>query len=581
MRTRRAVVAALAAVAVGAGAGCSSVVGGHEAADHVAAARGTTAQKGGDLHVLVAGDVQTWDPQLMYVGPEAFFAERTFVRTLTTYGTGKHQRDLVGDLATTTGTPSDGGRTWAFTLREGVSWQDGSPVTCEDVRHGVARTFDRSTHVGGTNYASFLLDIPTQVTAEGLEKPVYGGPKDTRNAGAFNKAVECKDRQIVFHLREREPDFPYVVSLAEFAPRKRSMDSDDTRQGHAVMSSGPYRLQGTWDSSKGGTFVRNERWDPATDPVRKAYPDRIVVEAGLDESTILQRLLNANDTDAQAISWVQASPTLANQVSAQIKSRLTSPWNGEVDYLALNMKRPPMSNPAVRAAFALATNRATYVTANGGPGSGAPTWSILPPSVRPGSVDEEPEHPVQGDPEQARALLAKAGVRTPVKVRVVHVETALGDKAYAALAAGWQRAGFDVELSAVPPEQYYQTIERPDSGAKYDVFRGVWQPDWPSAGAILPALFDARINVDSSGPGQDVGYFSDPPFNALVDKAVGTADPQQRQAVWEQADQRLRDQVGYVALAAGKSTYLHGPGVTSYEDHVVGGIVDLATVAVR
>ncbi|MGN6753601.1 MAG: ABC transporter substrate-binding protein [Intrasporangium sp.] len=581
MRVRRVLAGALASLAVTAAGACTSLTGGSAATDRVAGASPDTAAKGGDLHVLVAGDVRTWDPQLMYVGPEAFFAERTFVRTLTTYGTGKDQRELVGDLATTTGTPTDGGRTWSFTLRDGIAWQDGSPVTCDDVRHGVARTFDRTTHIAGTNYASFLLDVPTQVTAEGLEKPVYTGPKDTRNAAAFTKAVECKGQQITFHLREPEPDFPYIVSLAEFAPRKASMDSDDTRQGHAVMSTGPYRLSGTWDSAKGGTFVRNERWAPASDPVRKAYPDRIVVEAGLDESAVIQRLLNASGTDAQAVSWVEASPTLRNQASPEIKARMTSPWNGDVDYLALNMKSRIMSRPEVRQAFALATNRATYVTANGGPDAGAPTWSILPPSVSERGVAAEPGRPVEGDPEAARALLAKAGVRTPVKVRVVHVQSALGDKAYAALAAAWERAGFDVELNEVPPEKYYETIERPDSASKYDVFRGVWSPDWPSAGAILPALFDARINLDSSGPGQDVGYFSDGPFQALVDKATAAADPRQRRAIWEQADDRVREQGGYVALAASKSTYLHGPGVTHYEDHVVGGMVDLATAAVR
>src|SRR4051794_41825226 len=135
-------------------------------------------QSGGTLQVLVSGTVATWDPQLMYVGPEAFFAQRTFARGLTAYGTGAQQREVQADLATDTGRPTNGARTWAFTLRDGVAWQDGSPITCDDVRHGVARTFDRRTHVGGTNYASYLLDIPTQVTAEGVEKPVYAGPAD-------------------------------------------------------------------------------------------------------------------------------------------------------------------------------------------------------------------------------------------------------------------------------------------------------------------------------------------------------------------------------------------------------------------
>jgi peptide/nickel transport system substrate-binding protein len=98
---------------------------------------------------------------------------------------------------------------------------------------------------------------------------------------------------------------------------------------------------------------------------------------------------------------------------------------------------------------------------------------------------------------------------------------------------------------------------------------------------VLPALFDPRINIDSSGPGQDVGYFSNDAVNALIDKADATADPAARSRVWEQADRSIRDEGGYIALSATKALYLHGAGVKSYEDHSVGGIVDLATVSVR
>jgi len=538
-------------------------------------------QPGGTLQVLVSGTVSTWDPQLMYVGPEAFFAQRTFARGLTAYGTGEHQRDVEADLATDTGRPSDGARTWAFTLREGLTWQDGSPITCDDVRHGVARTFDRRTHVGGTNYASYLLDMPTKVTPEGLEKPVYAGPTDKGHQADFDRAVSCKGRTITFRLRDAEPDFAHIVALPEFAPRKASADTKSDKASFAVVSSGPYRLKEPWVVGKGGTFVRNEHWDPRSDPIRQAYPDEIHVTSGLGESTVIQRLLNQQDDDAYAVSWVQASPTLRNQAGTDLQARLTFPYTGNVDYLAVNMRSKVMSNPAVRKALSLSTNRATYVTATGGEGAGTPTWSVLSPTVDPESVTPPPGLGVEGDPEGARKLLKQAGVKRPVPLRVVYARSVLGDKAYAALAAGWERAGFKVELTGVPPEEYYETIEKPTSVDSYDVFRGVWTPDWPSAGGVLPALFDPRINIDSSGPGQDVGYFSSDAVNALIDKAVATPDPRARATVWEKADRVIRDEGGYIALSATKALYLHGAGVKTYEDHSVGGIVDLATVSVR
>jgi peptide/nickel transport system substrate-binding protein len=545
----------------------------------VAAAGG--GQPGGTLRVLVAGTIDTWDPQLMYVGPEAFFAQRTFVRGLTAYGTGDRQRELEGDLATDTGRASKDSRSWSFTLREGVQWQDGSPITCEDVRHGVARTFDRRTHIGGTNYATYLLDVPTKVTPEGLEKPVYGGPSDKSHQRDFDRAVTCNGRTISFRLREPEPDFPHLVALPEFAPRKASTDTADDKAGHVAMSSGPYRLEKPWVVGQGGTFVRNEHWDPRTDPIREALPDRIEVTTGLGESTVIQRLLNQQDDDTYAVSWVAASPTLRNQAGTDLQARLTFPYTGNVDYLALNMRSKVMANPAVRKAFAMATNRATYVSANGGEGAGAPSWSILAPSIDPSGVEPPSGASVMGDPEAARKVLTDAGVRLPVTVRVVHAKSGLIDKAYAALAAGWERAGFDVQLTGVEPEKYYETIEQKTSVDSYDVFRGVWTSDIPSPSGVLPALFDSRINVDSSGPGQDVGYFADAGVEGLIDKADSTADPAARKRVWARVDDAIRARGGYVALSATKALYLHGAGVRHYEDHAVGGIVDLATVAVR
>ncbi|WP_245603758.1 ABC transporter substrate-binding protein [Intrasporangium oryzae] len=582
-QVRAAFVAAVVVVLtiVGGVAACSTDLVGGGAADRLAAAPEGAPQPGGDLSVLVAGEVATWDPQLMYVGPEAFFAERTFVRTLTAYGTGADQRTLVGDLATSAGTPSDGGRTWTFTLRDGITWEDGSPVTCADIRHGVARTFDRTTHIAGTNYASFLLDVPTAVTAEGLEKPVYSGPGDKADQAAFDKALVCKGRTIVFHLREPEPDFAHIVALPEFAPRKASADTKDAKATFSVMSTGPYKLAKPWVVGKGGTFVRNGAWDPASDPIRKAYPDTITVTSGLDEPTIIQRLLNDKDQDAYAVSWVQASPTLRNQAGSMLQARLTFPYTGNVDYLALNMRSKVMSNPKVREAFALATNRATYVAANGGEGAGSPSWSILGPAISSVGTDPGKAGKVAGDPQAARALLQSSGLRLPVKVRVVHAQSVLADKAYAALAAGWERAGFDIELVPVQPEEYYKTIEKATSVNAYDVFRGVWTPDYPSAGAVIPALFDARINVDSSGPGQDAGYFGDAAVERLIDQADATADEAARGRIWEQADALIRERGGYVALCATKALHVHGGSVRHYEEHAVGGIVDLATVSVR
>jgi peptide/nickel transport system substrate-binding protein len=206
---------------------------------------------------------------------------------------------------------------------------------------------------------------------------------------------------------------------------------------------------------------------------------------------------------------------------------------------------------------------------------------VLAPTVDAGALQVPSGASPSGDPEAARRLLVAAGISLPVTVRIVHASSEVSDTAYAALAAGWQRAGFDVRLTGVEPERYYETVTDPAAAQRFDVFRGVASSDIPSPGGVLPALFDSRTNIDSRGPGQDLGYVDDPAVNRLIDAAQGTSDPSARERAWVAVDDAIRDGDGYVALAATKAVHLHGAGVLHYEEHAVAGAVDLATVAVR
>ena len=138
--------------------------------------QGAGAQKGGTLTFLTSAEkLQHLDPTRAYTGEDLAFINGYLGRTLTAYTLSPDSESatkLVGDLATDTGTPSNGGKDWAFTLRDGVKWQDGTDVTCADVKYGVSRTFAQTVITDGPTYALVLLDIPKD--AEG--NPTYKGP---------------------------------------------------------------------------------------------------------------------------------------------------------------------------------------------------------------------------------------------------------------------------------------------------------------------------------------------------------------------------------------------------------------------
>ena len=204
-------------------------------------------------------NVEHWDPQRMYIGRDLANASRMFYRTLTMLS---GDNKLMPDLATDTGKASNGNKTWQFTLRTGPTWQDGSPVTCEDVKYGVSRTFAQDVITGGPNYALQFLNIPATPDDKTFST-AYHGPYTKVGQSYFDKAVTCNGQTITFNLKKSVGDFNYTVSgaLMEFAPFKASQDHGD-KSNYQVFSDGPYMLSGTWVDGKGGTFVRNPQLQP-------------------------------------------------------------------------------------------------------------------------------------------------------------------------------------------------------------------------------------------------------------------------------------------------------------------------------
>jgi peptide/nickel transport system substrate-binding protein len=116
------------------------------------------------------------DPQRVYTGEDLAFFGGLTMRSLISYvysADPKQGTSITPDMATDLGTATDGGKTWSFTLRDGVTWQDGTDVTCDDVKYGVSRTFATDVINQGPTYAVAYLNIPTDAKSGA---PQYPGP---------------------------------------------------------------------------------------------------------------------------------------------------------------------------------------------------------------------------------------------------------------------------------------------------------------------------------------------------------------------------------------------------------------------
>ena len=114
-----------------------------------------TPKTGGTLYFIThAEQFDHVDPARVYTGRDIAFFNSYLYRNLVSYKPvkGSAGSSLVGDLATNTGVPSNSAKTWKFTLRPGITWEDGSPITCADVAYGVSRPFAADVITDGPQY---------------------------------------------------------------------------------------------------------------------------------------------------------------------------------------------------------------------------------------------------------------------------------------------------------------------------------------------------------------------------------------------------------------------------------------------
>lgn len=518
---------------------------------------------GGTLTVLYTQDFAHLDPQRNYVMFAMDFGTRLLYRTLTTYAAkpGQAGTEVVPDMATGTGSTSDNGKTWTFHLKPGLKFEDGSPVTSADVKYGVERSFAPDLPEG-PGYARTML-------AGGDE---YRGPY--KDKGGLDSIETPDGRTIVFHLKEPSMDWPKITTLPTFAPVPKAKDAG-VNYDNRPFSSGPYKVE-SYDRGKRLSLVRNSHWSKATDGVRQAKPDKIVVEEGLAQTSIDQRLIADQGKDQRAVTLYGVAPASMPRILTRpdVKKRFVSATSLCTRFLGLNTSKPPFDDPKVRQAMQYAIDKEAYRTAHGGSGVGELAGSYLPPAMTGGQAQDVFQAPPNGDPAKARQLLAAAGKGGGFSIKLTTTSTEQGKAEAEAVQQALARIGVKAEINSVAKSVYYDTIgdiEKEDEM----VFYG-WCADYPSATSFIPPLFDGG-NIAPKG-NTVVSQMDDKGINEKIDAAVRANDP----ARWQALDRELMQLSPMVPLIHDKLPLLHGSKVTGAFGHPIWeGEFDFATIGVK
>ncbi|MGW2411119.1 caspase, EACC1-associated type [Streptomyces tubercidicus] len=512
-------------------------------------------RKGGTLKFGSADDADSWDPQRTYSSHVANFA-RYYTRQLVTYDPKAKGAELTPDLATTRAKVTDHHRTYTYTLRKGLTWEDGSPLTSEDIKYGIERLWARGVITGGPSYLRQALD----------PDGTYRGPyKDTSAKGL--SAITTPDPQtIVFKLPRPDSDFEQMLAMVAASPVKKSEDTK-AEYGLRPFSSGPYKFR-SYEPGKSLELVRNSRWKPSSDPIREARPDRITVAIVDHRDAVDARLLKGDFDLALSTTGLGPQARARALADSELHKNLDTPRSGLVRYAGFPQSVKPMENEHCRKAVVYAADHRSLQTALGGTLAGgdlAP--NLLPPGIRGADPAFDPYGVLKngGRPNvtQARKELEECGRPAGFSTKIaVGNDRPTEVNAAESLRSALAKIGVEAKVEQFDGARSPDIAGAPSEVKKrgYGIVLASWKADFPSGRNFWQWLVDSRQRP--AWGNSNVAEIDSPALDTLLYKAAVEPDPGKAAEAGEEITHRVADGAYYLPFVYEKYVSWRGPRLT-------------------
>ncbi|HET6625731.1 MAG TPA: ABC transporter substrate-binding protein [Nocardioidaceae bacterium] len=514
------------------------------------------AQKGGTLRVDTINVPSTLDPTQAYYVDSVGILKSLVTRSLTQYAYNPETKDmqLIPDMATDLGRPNEDSTEWTFTLRDGLKYEDGTDVKAEDVAYAIKRSFAIEE----------LPDGPTYQTTFFLDGDKYKGP--FKDKGDY-KGVVVNGNDITIKMRRPFTDMDYYAAFPAFTAIPEAKDNPATYGKHP-LATGPYKFAEYKPGSK-LTLVKNEFWDPETDPGRIQMVDGWEFNFGQDQAKLENVIINDSGSAQTTLTYDNVSAAGYRSIQED-KDRLvtgTSPctymWYIDMTKVTdLKVRKAIGWAYPYRAAWK-AGGEIEGVTRLGG-------TSILPPGTN-GRVEYDAlgNGGNQTDPEKAKALLKEAGAMGYEIKFLFASDDALSVSAKDQIVKGLEAGGF----KATPIASTLETIrtDRTDYDSPINVRSSGWCSDWPSGGSWFPAQWSGDLVGLEGMP--NPANFKVAEMDKLQDHILDDLSPEEAAKAWGEFDKKMETEY-YPAVNTGYSgtAMIHGSKVGGMENDPVLGM---------
>jgi peptide/nickel transport system substrate-binding protein len=418
-----------------------------------------------------------------------------------------------------TWTTSPDGLTWRFTLRDGLEWHDGTPVTAEDCVASLKRWSAR--------------DSMGQKLAQSVQEYRIVDPR------TFEIVLKQKFGPMLEALGKPSVTVPFMMP-------KKSADVDAFKQSDDAIGSGPFIFKkDEWTPGEKLVFVKNPKYKPRPEPASGLAGGKVVKLDRVewvwipDPETQLNALINGEIDMIEGVAYDHL-PILEKDKDIQVVANKTS--NQYV--FRTNWLIPPFDNVKVRLAAAYALNQEEFLQANIGDKRFYRVCKAMFTCESPLATTAGTDGMMEGNVARARELLKEAGYDGTVVVMPQPTDLGVIKQLAPVAKAQLERAGFKVE---VQPTDWQSMVTRlttkkgPPSEGGWNAFGTSWvQLD------ILDPLMTP--NLATTCDKARSGWPCDAEMEKLRDKFVAATTEAEKKAVAEEVQRRALQIVTHVPL---------------------------------
>lgn len=414
-----------------------------------------------------------WDPSTAY--SNEILAMQNMYETLTRYNA---QTKKVEPLLATSWTSSKDGKTWTFTLRKGVTFHTGRPMTAAAVKAAIARTMKLDQG------AAYIW--------------------------ASVKSIDATGSNLVFHLK-------YAAPLDLIASADYAAYIFDAKAAPAAAL--PKWFAASHDAGTGPYEIDKYAKGQEVEVRLKAYPKYWGGWSGGHYNRVVFRVVPQATTSAQLLRAGELSfaerltPQLRDSFKNDSNIAVTSQTSFQNLLAMLNTKSGPLANKKVREAVAYAIDYDGIAAALHG--GGTKSHGMVPPGLL-GHSDSIGGFP--HDPAKAKQLLSQAGYGSGKKKLSLSLTHTQGDADQSLVAtllkSNLAEVGVNVTVQPLAWPTQWDKAKSSNLARRQDILVFYWWPDYAD-----PYSWFINLMHTEKQPYFNLSYYTNPQVDKMIDKA--------------------------------------------------------------